>query len=195
MSFDFAKFARSWVALAVVAALQVLVLGSMVWDRIGLLRTGREIVLPIVPVDPRDLFKGDYVTLAYPISTVPAATIEGDALQDNRAFYVTLEKQADETWKPVKTTLLRPPAEANANRVVLEGRSRWGRININKLTGNVAVRYGIERYYVPEGKGLALEKMARDSKLAAIVAVDGKGRAAIKGLMVDGKKVYDEPLL
>ena len=35
------------------------ILGYMVQDRVSLLRTGREIVLPIKPVDPRDLFKGD----------------------------------------------------------------------------------------------------------------------------------------
>ena len=34
------------------------------------LKTGREIILETVPVDPRDLFRGDYVILSYGISTV-----------------------------------------------------------------------------------------------------------------------------
>ena len=49
------------------------------------------------------------------------------------------------------------------------------------------MRYGIESFFVPEGKGLELEKAVRDKKIAARIAVDGKGRAAIKGLLVDGK--------
>jgi uncharacterized membrane-anchored protein len=47
---------------------------------------------------------------------------------------------------------------------------------------------------VPEGNGRELEALARDKKLAAVVAVDGGGHAAIKGLMIDGKLAYEEPL-
>ncbi len=57
------------------------------------------------------------------------------------------------------------------------------------------VRYGLESYFVPEGTGRALEKLAREKKLAAVIAVDAKGNSAIKGLMVDGKLQYEEPLL
>ena len=59
-------------ALAIVALAQTGVLASMVVDRTLLLKTGREITLPIVPVDPRDLFRGEYVRLGYDINTVPA---------------------------------------------------------------------------------------------------------------------------
>ena len=51
----------------------------MVVDRTLLLKNGREIVLPIVPVDPRDLFRGEYVRLGYDISTVPAMLLSGPA--------------------------------------------------------------------------------------------------------------------
>jgi hypothetical protein len=34
----------------------------------------------------------------------------------------------------------------------------------------------------------------RDQSLAVIAAVDGRGRAAIKGLVLDGQVRYDEPL-
>ena len=57
------------------------------------------------------------------------------------------------------------------------------------------ISYGLERYYLPEGTGWRIEEMARKSQLSAIVVVDGSGRAAIKGLVIDGKHVYEEPLL
>ncbi|MGL4397939.1 MAG: GDYXXLXY domain-containing protein [Hyphomicrobium sp.] len=81
-----------WIGLAVLMVAQTLVLGSIVWGRQTLLATGREIVLPVVPVDPRDIFRGDYVVLGYDLSTVniPAAS-DGTApsgLRDGDVVYV-----------------------------------------------------------------------------------------------------------
>jgi len=56
------------------------------------------------------------------------------------------------------------------------------------------VRYGIESYFVPEGQGRKLEALAREKKLATLLAVDARGNAAIKGLIVDGVLQYEEPL-
>ena len=69
----------------------------------------------------------------------------------------------------------------------------YGRNN-NSGTGDLFLSYGIESYFVPEGKGLELEKMAVERKLAAVIAVNRDGNSAIKGLMVDGTLVYEEPL-
>lgn len=177
-------------ALVLVATLQLGVLGWMVVDRVRLLKTGREIVLPIVPVDPRDIFKGDYVQLGYPVSTVSSAALADVEAKPDARVYVTLEQATDGTWSAVKASP-RYQSPATSNHVVLRGRfdssARQG-------NGTNRVRYGIERYYVPEGHGLGLEKLAREKKLAAIVAVDSRGNAAIKGLSADGKTIYDEPL-
>ena len=186
----FASMSRMTLGLVAVAAIQLGVLGWMVWDRIALLKHGREITLPIIPVDPRDLFKGDYVRLAFPVSRVPASVIEGERPAANTRFFVTLEKKADGEWVPVKLAGVRS-TDANPDRITLEARTRYSQ----GAGPTFDVVYGIERYYVPEGKGLVLEDMARDKKLAVVLAVDAKGRAAIKGLVIDGKRVYDEPLL
>ena len=57
-----------WLAIAVVAVGQAAVLGWMIWDRVSLLANGREVVLEVIPVDPRSLFRGDYVVFGYDIS-------------------------------------------------------------------------------------------------------------------------------
>jgi uncharacterized membrane-anchored protein len=57
------------------------------------------------------------------------------------------------------------------------------------------VRYGIESFFVPEGTGRELETLVRDRKLSALIAVDADGNAGIKGLVVDGTRIYEEPLL
>jgi uncharacterized membrane-anchored protein len=183
-------------ALALLALLQTGVLAVMVFDRMRLLTSGREISLPIVPVDPRDLFRGEYVELGYAVGRVPARLLEGPPPLANAPFYVTLEKVPDGSWVPVKLTRDQPQA-AGPDRIVLKGRSRFGRFALNAEDPNAvaSVRYGIEQYFVPQGEGPRLEALARDKKLAALIAVDGSGNAAIKGLLIDGRLQYEEPLL
>lgn len=188
-----ARWQRSGLLVALVTAVLTAVLGWMVWDRVSLLKNGREIVLPVVPVDPRSLFRGDYVILGYGVTQAPAIAGEHKPRPPGAPVYVTLERSADGEWKAVTSDVTHPGKVAE-NKVVLRGRDErhsWMR----PAAGSMRVRYGIESYFVPEGQGLELEKAVRDKKIAARIAVDGKGRAAIKGLLVDGKPLIDEPLL
>lgn len=180
-------------AVAAVALAQTAVLAWMVIDRIQLLRTGREIVLPIIPIDPRDLFRGEYVFLNYPAARVPLAPVDGQPIRRNETLYVTLEKSAEGEWRPaeVSRTLRR---EEGPDRIVLKGRSLWDTA-FYPTRGGATVRYGIESYFVRQGDGPKLEALARERKLAVLVAVDRHGTAAIKGLIIDGKLQYEEPLL
>jgi uncharacterized membrane-anchored protein len=176
--------AKTLLAIAAVALAQTAVLAYMVIDRVTLLRTGREIILPIVPVDPRDLFRGEYVRLSYGISTIPMAQVDGSPSQRNEVLYIVAEKKAgDEAWQAVRAARTFP-GDLNPDQVVLKGR-------VNGTT----VRYGIESYFVPEGEGSRLEALARNRKLAALVTMDKAGNAAIKGLIIDGKLQYEEPPL
>jgi uncharacterized membrane-anchored protein len=178
-------------AAAAVAALQTAVLAWIVHGRIQLLRHGAELELATVPVDPRSLFRGDYVILSYPVSRAPAALL-GDAASVKRGerLYATLGRDAAGAWTVKALARVRPGKPA-AGEMVLEARaaSRGG------LQGDIQLRYGLESYFVPEGKGRELEKMVGQRKLAVLVAVDAKGQSAIKGLVIDGKRIYDEPLI
>lgn len=170
---------KTLLALAVVALAQTAVLASMVIDRVLLLRTGREIVLPIVPVDPRDFFRGEYVRLSYGINIVPMTPA---ALHRNETVYVVLEKKtADEDWQ-VASAARGLPGDLNPDQIALKGRFLWGN----------TVHYGIENCFVPQGEGARIEELARNRKLTVLVAVDKAGNAAIKGLIVDGKVQYEE---
>ena len=72
----------SWYAVAAVAAIQTAVLGWMVYDRVSLLRSGREMIADVLPIDPRDLFRGDYVIFGYSFNSqhlvFPAGIRPGD---------------------------------------------------------------------------------------------------------------------
>ena len=185
---------KAILGFAAVAGVQTAAIGWMVTDRITLLKTGKEVVLPIIPVDPRSLFRGDYVRIDFPVTMVSSALFPGSDKPPRKAgpVFVTLQREG-ETWKPVAVSETKPTA--GPDQTVMQGRlaHNWWP-GLGRTPHQVRINYGIERYYVQEGKGLELEKMARDKKLAVVVAVDGQGRSAIKGLIIDGKLAYEEPL-
>ena len=62
------------------------------------------------------------------------------------------------------------------------------------MGGNVRLRFGIERYYVPEGEGLEIEGELDEDNITAIIAVSKAGVPQIKALQNKGVKIYQEPL-
>ena len=83
-----------WPLLGGVALLQSAALFDMIYERHRLLKTGREITLAVRPLDPRDIFRGDYVTLGYDVSTITKPDAEMDQEYKDVAVdgnvYVTL---------------------------------------------------------------------------------------------------------
>ena len=169
-----------------------LTIGWMVWDRARLLKTGREIVLKTVPVDPRDIFRGQYARLSYDISRLPRTRVAGLGeawrAQGRRIYVVLAPPQEGPWWRFVRAEMRRPVVKDG--QVMLRGRV------VDALSGPVVVNYGIERYYAPPEKARALQRLASGAArpLGVIVRVSTTGRAAIAGLMIDGRRVYEEPL-
>ena len=178
-----------WFALA--GLIQLALIAMMVIDRASILRAGTEVTLQTRPVDPRDFLRGDYVVLSYDISTVPAGELKGK-LPQNRAPYVfvKLAPKDDGFYGAVSAHL--SPVPVADKEVLMRGRVanwRW-------CAGcdSLDVRYGLEKFFVPEGEGRELEQARNQRKLSIVAAVTPSGRSAIKRLLLDGKPVYDEPL-
>ena len=172
-------------------ALQAGLLAWIVADRSLLLARGKEIRLAVIPVDPRDLFRGDYVVLSYAISTVSADGGAEEFAPDD-PIYVALRRDGAE-WKPA--ALHRRP---EGGEIVLKGRVvGLGPDDAACPTPpcrSYRVEYGLEQFFVPEGKGRALENLRQDQRLDVDVAVGPSGRAALKRLLVDGSVRYEESL-
>ena len=182
---------RLWYGLLAAGVIQTAVLGAMVYDRVSLLKSKREIVLEVVPVDPRSLFRGDYVVLRYNISRLDKG-LPAEELQRGATLYVTLEKAEDGSWRALKADTAAPALLPG--QVMLRGRVESAWRGTGEAGQSVIVRYGIESYFVPEGEGKSLERMVGEKRIAAVVAVDDDGNSAIKGLTVDGQLVHREPL-
>ncbi|MDA9522592.1 hypothetical protein XI06_20480 [Bradyrhizobium sp. CCBAU 11434] len=177
------------VAILVQCALLVL----MVADRMQILREGREVTLQTRPLDPRDLLRGDYVTLGYDITQLPAGALAGQpSAERNPVVFVKLAPDAGGLYQAVSVHAA--PVAVTAPEILIRGRVTYscgsnGRIFCDKLT----IRYGLESYFVPEGEGKTLEQARNQQKLRVVAAVLPSGRAAIKRLLLDGEPIYEEP--
>ena len=79
--------------------LQLVFLLGLIGTKIYTLKTGTKILLEVVPVDPRDIFRGEYARLNYKISTISFTNTEAGKLNADRGnvVYVTIKK-GDKFW-------------------------------------------------------------------------------------------------
>jgi len=186
--------------VALVVVLQTLALLAMVGLKQYTLSTGVPVVLKTEPIDPRSLFSGDYVRLNYAISQLALERLAGDdAFERGDTAYV-LVRQGDEYWEPVSVHGRMP--DAPAGQVAIKGRVEYvnefmwqgaGRPAVPGKT--IAVKYGIENYFVPEGEGRALERPKPGETVSIRVVVDKYGNPGIKAVLVNGKERYVEKVL
>jgi GDYXXLXY protein len=181
---------------AVAGLIQVAVIAAMVIDRAGILRQGTEITLDTRPVDPRDLLRGDYVQLRYQISNLRLGALAGTpSAGKHTPIFVTLAPNPEGFYAAVSAHL--QPVPLADREVLIRGRVTSGFNcggDVSTFCPTADVAYGIERYFVPEGEGRAIESARNQGKVSVVAAVTSDGRAAIKRLLIDGKAVYDEPL-
>ena len=158
----------------VVAWQMLLLVGLIAWKQFTLV-TGQSVLLRTVPVDPRDLFRGDYVILGYEISRIPRAQWKEPAYEKGVVVYVSLRKRG-RFWEAESVSRNAPAAPDNAP--FLRGTVTTA------APEELQVRYGIESYFVPEGTGTDLERAAGKG-LVVEARVDRFGRAAIRAVRVE----------
>jgi uncharacterized membrane-anchored protein len=165
--------------IILIVALQLLALAGVAGAKQWELMTGTVIQLETAPVDPRDLFRGDYVVLNYRISTLEPAKLRSSYIArvyPGSTVYVGLE-QRGQFWEAVSLDDISPPAGLFIKGTV---RERTGQPTFR-------VEYGIESYFVPEGTGRRIE--AARKPLTVEVAVTSRGTAIIRRVMMDGQPI------
>lgn len=184
-----ARWRRALIAL--VALAQAGVLAYMVAERESLLASGREITLDVRPVDPRSLFRGDYVILGYDISRLPRSLFDAEP-HVGEPVYVRLVRDGT-GWKAAGVNRKLTAAKGDGE-VVLAGHVRHVPGTAPIPEAQVSITYGIESFFVPEGTGKAIEQEIRPGKVLAHLSVAKDGRVAIKALTVDGQRIQAEPM-
>jgi uncharacterized membrane-anchored protein len=209
--------ARKTVAAAAAGGFCIAVLSAMLVGHAWPLWTGETIYLQVVPVDPRDLFRGDYVTLRYSLNslhrkgsrgasegTLGSAAVtfaEGDWTREARGsylVYVTLEPRPGGPGVPVQHVPVSVSDRKPESGVFLRGYARlypWMRTAAGPRMRDgqldaVNVDYGIDAFFLEEGRGRAIEHAIRSGKpVFAEVAVASSGRARLKALIADGTRI------
>ena len=244
---------------AIIPALVILLFLS---SKLYTTATGTEILLKTAPVDPRDLFRGDYVTLSYEINTIGPYALKGKEFSEDETIFTILSiekglyelarERVDSEIRTDAATLVNIypnlPQSKIANLIEQEvakayqagtytfrnGEHAGQTINLTQRTqaiaeelsknqiesngkfwiidyvsktkpqiqrnqvclkgrvisstlNNVRASWGIESYFVPEGKGKPLE-MQR-SNLSVIVIVDSSCHGIVKELLINDKAV------
>ena len=154
---------RKWVPIVL---LQLLIMGAIITQKEIVLRNGTEIMLKVEPVDPRAFLQGDYVDLAYNISSYQSDEHYG-------RVYVILEQ--DEAGisqiKKIYDNMEEAREQLNgSDEVIIQGE-----LNGDRIT------YGIESFFIEEGTGEWAEENARYAK----VRVGSNGDAILMELESD----------
>ncbi|MBM6617128.1 GDYXXLXY domain-containing protein [Bacillus suaedaesalsae] len=150
-----------------VILLQVLFLLGMAGSYFAIDKVGQEIRLKTIPIDPRDLFYGDYVTLQYEISNVPKKLWLSEELPDyGDRVYVLVDK--GETYHKVVAASLEK-LEVGEGEVLLSGRYLY-----EVDTSALFVEYGIEQYYIPENTGKEIENSSGNVEVYVKIAPWGQ---------------------
>jgi len=150
---------------------QLIVLLCMTAWRAYALERGNVYYVRVQPVDPRDLFRGDYVILGYAFSRLPTELWGNPQAQPGRTIYVELVPEGDgKHWRAGRFSFSPPP---------------HGPFLRGKIVGHGRIEYGIESFFVQEGKGRHFEEAVRLRQLTAEIAVAPDGQAVLRNLHVN----------
>jgi uncharacterized membrane-anchored protein len=169
------------------AAFQIALLAGMAGEREFIARTGRIIYLRTRPVDPKDLFRGEYALLDYDISHVEHG-LQRDGLtkipdktrgKNSRRVYAVLNVADD---GPAELLYLtdKKPKEGTFIRGWLRN-NYYGEFSD---TIPLDVQYGIEAYFVEQGSSQKLQRPRRHDialTLEMEAALSKSGSAVLKG--------------
>ncbi len=158
----FALLSRAGLPVLLAAVLlQVGVLLALVYQgmRPATAAGARTVLLKVIPVDPRDLTRGDYVTLAYDFSRSISPAPPGAPI------YAPVELDPDGRHARTGPLQAEPPPPG---ALFLRGES----------LGGAGARFGIEKFFVPEGEGKPYEEAVLRQQLWAevVIAPDGEPR-------------------
>lgn len=152
---------------------QLLILTGLASVKAYTLAAGTTVTLRTVPVDPRDIFRGDYVALNFEISSVQSR----QDFKTGEEVYVILRK-GNPYWAAEE--IRSKPGQLRPSEVAIKAKIDyvdWRDKSNDSHT--YRIHYGVEQAFVPEGTGRKLET---EKHLSVQVAVDQFGNSVLKNV-------------
>ena len=150
---------RTPTRIALVAVVQLVLVGVAVAPRLSAYATGEEYLLQVAGLDPIDPFRGAYTQLDYPdLQLETRRTVEGEV-------FLPLEQQEDGTWRSIAVVTERPDDEPY---MACEGGWR--------------LSCGIESWFTSD-EARRLEAALAAGTGTATVRIDSRGHAVLVDLV------------
>ncbi|WP_428646354.1 GDYXXLXY domain-containing protein [Roseibium sp.] len=158
------------------ALIQLALIALPLVDRLDVQTSGTVVPLKLVPVDPRDLLRGDYVIINLEIGRISRDLPGGEDVRTGDTVYVGLKRTGDQAAEPV----LLAKTREEAGDLAISGTVR------SVVSNRLRIDYGINAFFLPEGEGKAIEKLDVNRVLLE-VSIARDGRSLPVRLLVDGK--------
>lgn len=163
---------------------QIVLLLSIAYYKEASIRSGRKIVVTTIPFDPRSIFRGDYINLTYEFSRLDLKKVAHSKNNFYRGELVFVKLLAvNNNW--VATEVSDAPMSASGNDAIVIR----GVVNEPSIRNAMNVVYGIESYFVPEGKGKAIEKEISAHRATVELSIDKRGDASVCKIFIDNREV------
>lgn len=165
---------RAFKICLTLCALEILMLLSMYTSSVMPLVFGREIAVIAHPIDPRDLLRGNYVSLSFERLDV---FIDDDYINPGTKIYAVLEpdsKAGENGYKFSFITTQKP-----SSGLFLSG----------EMEASSQARFGIEAFFVPVKKAKEIERELANGGILVTLGVSEGGKARIKSVKALDKSV------
>ncbi|PID01975.1 MULTISPECIES: GDYXXLXY domain-containing protein [unclassified Sporosarcina] len=151
----------------------IILLLAMTWKPLYTVKTGKTITLETVPVDPRDILYGDYVSLQFAIEEFSKESLDPALIKEfskhdtgRLTVYAVLEQEEGDVYG-LKTVTHKKPSDG----LFLKGDMYYyGEHNIDENQMYFA-NFLPDRFYVAENTGMQLEDLSRKGQLLADIKV------------------------
>ncbi len=165
-----------------------LLLTSMMAKPVLTLFLGQEIQIKVKAYDPRDIFRGDYIQLAFEIDEISVDKLDSDIRQlsesnleknlYNKELYVLVTQQG--TYYEVDKVTLKTPKEG----LYLKTKFLYAQRHENNEVTGIIVEYPLDKYFVPENTGKELEEKVQKGEAYATIKVF-KGYAVLEEILME----------
>jgi uncharacterized membrane-anchored protein len=157
--------------LVLACSVPVLILLGMCISPLYTMLTGEDMVLQTKPLDPSDLFRGDYVTLQYEAEEVPISLVDKavvSRLQDQGGQFdvIVLMEKKDGVHTPIKVSLEKPD-----KGIFLKGTINY--IDKDNQGQEIAfIEYNLDKYFLEDNTGTEWEKASAKGEILAKLKVN-----------------------
>lgn len=160
---------RKAVPILLIILLQFGMTGYQIGKSEWILSQGAEIKLKLAPIDPRSLLQGDYVRLNYEVSnTENLPAFDHSNWEWDQKIRVVLQPDANGVYTVKGYQKSNDSTQQTPGEIIMNGTTQGNRI-----------QYGIETFFVPEGKGHDVQSRAQ----YALVRVGSNGDAILVTLL------------